>query len=94
LPEVEEPDAASYMVVTMEAPGELRSHAVRAGQAFARASALEPVGEMHAVRDGESLTLCGLPAVSAYRWPDKQWPPGMGRCRACSRIYFESARDK
>jgi len=85
----------SYMVVTMEPPGELRSHAIRAGQAFPRASAPVPVGEMHAVRDKESLTLCSLPAAGSHRWPDKQWPPGMGRCRECSGIYDdESASNK
>jgi hypothetical protein len=83
----------SYMVVTMESPGELHSHAVRAGQAFPRATMTSPVGDMHAVRDGESLTLCGLSGMNARHWPDKEWPPGMGRCGACTRIYFGSVNN-
>jgi hypothetical protein len=48
----------------------------------------QPIGPMHAMREGNQASLCGIESVTLIHWPDNGWL-ALSRgdwCRACMRL--------
>lgn len=83
--------ASTVSVVTLHVASEqqkiLHSEGIRAGRLTQIPGKPIPDGLYHAVDEGATDTLCGLPLAALFDWPNLAWPHGAReRCATCAEL--------